>query len=843
MQQNPAIAMTKHLMWTRDGVVWATWRLAPRPYGYASPETRKMTRLQHQSLLQALRGEALLLGLCAHTEPVAVAQKLLAGVDLRQCPEWAEEVNLTLDALTEVPVGERSFWLAVPLTGANLRHRVRSTALAVEHVVRAQLALPLRTPSEREVAEALEIAQRVEDVIPKAFQPQRVTPAEYVWMSAHAQSRGLGVDRATPLPEASDDALELSRFHSASELPNPLVDESGKTDLSPRDAKHLTPFRRRYVKVQSELAEEPSYQTLLALTAPPKDGWSEDNAWLEAVDGFAVPVDWAIRLQVSSAAAVRRRNKSAENTLRDQILQQNVDGETSIVDTGGNLSEVAEALQAYSASLNHSTKEVEVLASVIFAVGGHTPKIAEAHAQRIMSTFGQGEFVFTPMFGAQESLWWAMQPGISTEKVVREVAQLTTGREFATTVPIASNDVGDVDGYQHATNISNGRGTPSFLNLPAAVQADKAASVGACAELGAGKSYLMKLITGNELDRGGRAFMIDRTEAREYAKFALSLQPDNTAIVDCMAPEVSIDPLRLFGPKVGARYVQSLFSTLLGVKPISELGVELSTLMQPDNVAQNGITSLGAMRRYLAGSHEGPLRKHLKGLIDMVAEQPYGRVLFDESLPPLDINRRAIVALTAGLPLPTRDELNQSHLFDGLPLEKIAGRALYAFLTGLARQICFTAEEFSLAVFDECHSITSSPEGEAWIKDFLRDGRKHNTGVLLGSHDPADFGDPVMQGLIPYRFVMRHTDPALANRALTWLDKSFEGNQELIKELVENTSPAGDDGLVPPERRGETLFRDRRVRIAKVAIIPPRRPHRAEAIASTPKTSSEVDAA
>nr|WP_244960826.1 ATP-binding protein [Pseudoclavibacter chungangensis] len=427
-----------------------------------------------------------------------------------------------------------------------------------------------------------------------------------------------------------------------------------------------------------------------------------------------------------------------------------------------------------------------------------------------------------------------MHPGAPTERLVRELAQITTGREFASAVPLVSTDLGDGAGLHLADNITSGRHGPVFLDLEGTIQANRSASIGLVAELGAGKSYTMKKIAGDLIDRGGRVFIIDRTEAREYAKFAGSLLPDQTALVDLMHPTASLDPLRIFGVREGARHVQSLFSAMLGVRPRDELGVELARLLSPENVATLGVTSLGSLRAVLAGSEPGSNGARLHGLMSMVAEKDLGRVLFDDSLPPLDLRARAIIPLTAGLPLPSEHELDNKHLFDELSLEKIFGRAMYAFLTGLARQICFSTAQFTMFCADECHHITTSPEGQAHVLDFLRDGRKHNAVAVLASHDPHDFGDVRARGLIPIRIVMRHTDPELAERALDWLERGIASDARILTELTENVSPAGTDGRVAPDRQGEALLRDARQRIGKVRIVAPKRSERREMISTTP---------
>ena len=153
-------------------------------------------------------------------------------------------------------------------------------------------------------------------------------------------------------------------------------------------------------------------------------------------------------------------------------------------------------------------------------------------------------------------------------------------------------------------------------------------------------------------------------------------------------------------------------------------------------------------------------------------------------------------------------------------------------IAALARRWCF-ADRSRLGVFvvDEAHHVTSSPEGERELIDFIRDGRKHQAAVLLGSHDPeADFGSPTLRGLIPTRVLMRHRDHTLARRGLAWLDLD-PADETLVKLLTEDTSPVGADG-VPWHRRGEgfcgtrpgsdgSRFSSRRGRIGP----PPPAPH------------------
>ncbi len=829
--QIPATAMTSNLMWTRSGVVWATWRLQPLPYAYSSDTNQKLVKAHHQALFQAHRGEGLLLGLCADLDPVAVVERMLDGIRIGDCPDLADEIELTLDALEKIRLGTRAFWLAVPLAAGAVKARAMSALRAADTKLRDTLALPRQLPSDGEIEAAARMAKDIEVRIPSAFQPTRATPAEQIWIALHSQQRGLAADTAAPVPPAKGSSPDdLAHFQMPSSMPNPWIDEGGQSDIP--KGQQFIPFKRRYVKIHSPYADASSYQVIQALVATPKAGWlSPGVEWLSHVDQFPVDVDWAVRFTVTGAEEVKRRNKKAESALEEQYKHQ--EGTATITGGGSDLGEIAETLAAYHASLNRSDKEVEVQGTVLFAVGADNAERAQAKARFVAEQYKSSDFILEAPLGGQEDLWWSMIPGTATSRIVRELAQITTGREFATGVPLASNELGDERGARFGENISTARHTPILRDADGSIQADTSASFGVVAELGAGKSVLLKCDMGDTVDRNGRVVAIDRTEAKEYAAFAKSLRPDTTTIVDLMAPEYSLDPLRMFGPLVGARMVQSLFAVMLGIRARDSRGVALSRLMEPDYVAAHDVTSLGRLRAHLKTITSAE-SDELSGLIDLVASKDIGDVLFNDGRPAVDLKSRALVFLTHGLALPDKTELEHAHLFEEMPLEKIYGRAMYAMLMGVTREVCFmNPGELAGAYFDECHHITASPEGERDLRIGIRDGRKHRAFFALGSHDPADFGETQTRGLLKTRYVMRQTDKDLARRAIEWLTGE-PADAHMVKVVTEELSPLGSDGRVAPDRRGEGLIRDQRGRIGKFRRTLPERPDRREAVLSTP---------
>lgn len=830
----PTANFAGHLMWTRSGVIWATWRLQGLADGYTTEEIRQLVLGQHQALFQGLRGEAMLLGLCASTDPVDIVDNMLEGLVAEDVPVWLEECALTLDTLAEISLGERAYWLSVPLAAGNWKNRATSTGRAGLDSFREIFGVARSRPSEDEVESALAAALEIEHRIPSMFFPRRASVAEQVWIAMRSQHRGLNIDGPAPMSDDRSGIAEVPATQLPAAMPTPWLDEGGQSDLVDAKVKKYLPFNRRYLKVLSPHSDEPTYQVMQVVVAGPKDGWSMNGVrWISRVDQYqGIDVDWVIRFVITPAAAVKRRNKRAEEQLMDQVDQQA--GTLAITGSGGDLAEVAETLSAYHASLNASEKEVEVSATVIFAVGGRTPEEAKEIARYVASDYKTNDFLLETPLGEQENLWWAMQPGTPMTRIVRDLAQITTGREFASGLPLVSSGLGDDRGIRLGDNITTGRHTPILLDLAGNIRADSSASFGCVAELGAGKSVLLKSIAGDVLDRGGRIVAIDRTTAQEYAVFARALREDSTAIVDLLNPAWSLDPLRVWGPKKGARMVQSLFSLMLGIQTLDVRGVELSRILEGAYMEAHHITSLGALMEHLAVlGRDNVIAAELLNVVKVIASKDLGRVLFDETIPPLDLAADAIVFCTHGLSLPDRAEVEKEHLFKQLPLEKIFGRAIYAMLAQLTREVCFMDRtQLALAIFDEAYHITASRDGEAELLTFFRDGRRHLAAAAVASHDPYDFGDEVVRGLIKIRFVMRQTDEKLARRAIEWV--GLPVTDEMVAEVTKNLSPMGPDRKVPEHRRGEGIMRDIRSRYGKFRKTLPARPTRRESVISTP---------
>lgn len=843
----PATAMTGHLMWTRPGTLWATWRLQGLPKGFGNSEVNQLSRIAHRALFQSVLGEYLLLGITADLDPEVVVNAMLADVDIAEHPGWAEEALLTLDSLSERPLGKREFWISVPLRAGSWKNTALTGLRQLESSARELLSLPLRPPSKEEIRAAMLAAARIEEALPAAFEPTRATVAEQVWLAVHAQNRGLGLDPAAPIADGAQvggsayQRTMSSGFTSPAVFPEPLLDEGGQTDLEGKLSR-LNPLTRRYLKVVDVRQETTSYQVMLALAGSPKGGWESSLDWVGRLDEIGIPADWAFRVTAAPARDAQHRNRRSEANLTDQMDQQ--EGTAAITGSGGELDEVARTLFDFHQALTSSDKEVEVQLALIIAIGAPTADEARDRAAYLVKDFRTMDFTLDVPLGSQEQLWWAMQPGVPSSRPVREFTELTTGAMAATLTPLSSSELGDPQGIYFADNITSGTARPVMLDLWGQVTGDVSGSIGIAGEPGGGKTVAIKDTLGAVHDRGGRFVAIDRTQAREYGTFAESLDPEHTTIADLTEPQYSLDPLRVFGPKIGASQMLTLCSALLGVPARSPEGIMLAELLDADAATAIGLRNAGALLERLRElSAEDAAAKNLAGLMGLYSRTEYGKVLFDASLPALDLNSRGIVFLTHGVALPDRDEIDNPSLFAEMGVEKLFGRAMYALLTRIAREICFgRRHELTVFAADEVAHITASPQGAAELTTFLRDGRKHGAPVILASQDARDFGDDITRGLIKNRILMRQTDTDLAIENLEWFHKGFGESPELVRLVTEQLSPLGVDNKVPLERRGEGIMRDARGRMGKIRKTVSLRPARRQATLSTPgqTTSREL---
>ncbi|MEV0892980.1 ATP-binding protein [Promicromonospora sp. MEB111] len=831
-------ALTDGLMWTRTGTVWAVWRVSPVPYAFQPDDKKHAARRHHTALYRALRGESLHLGLTAATDPASVVLSMIEGVDLSEREAWAAECEATLDFLEQIPIGRRVHWIAAPLANPGAKAFMEPLQ-ASWTTLQDTLMMPRSVPGRHAIGERAAQAEALRKEMPSAFDPQPASVAEMAWMFGHAMQRGLGLDTAVPVDGSLDAEMHLS---GPSVLPSALVDPAGQTD-SEKKLGPLQILKRPYVKVLDPTNPElASYQTTLVVSDTPSGGIVYPGCeWIGRVDESGVPCDWAIRMTVRSRDEVTNRNRRAVRTLNDQFDQRSEEERA-----GSSLDTTARALGEYQAVMDADELEVEVDATTMFTVSGHTPEQALDDARDLTKYFAAMQFSLRTDPTIQPTLFEATLPGMPTPRAVREYSQITTARAFSAAVPFATTELGDTSGALFALEISNGaaRPNPVFVNLAGATdKLDVALAMGFVGELGSGKSVSMKTVAMDNVDMGATLMAVDHTEMGEWG-IAVSEIPGSQVVEISEDATVSMDPLRILPPAQAPRVARAFLTVLLSVQTKSEQNVLLSKVLQTEYMWRHQITSLGSLARHLEQDCEYPGARMLADEMRIFSELDFGRALFDDTLPPLDLGSPAIVLHTHKMQLPSRADMEHGHLFAELKAEKVFGRATFALIAALARYRCF-ADRSRLDIFaaDEASKTMSSPEAAEEIGTFIRDGRKHKAALLLGSHDAEeDFGNEVVRGLIPFRVLLRHRDSNLARRGLRWLHglpTDAPVDEGLVKLVTEGTAPVTDAAVgVVEERRGECLIRDFQARYGRAKVMAPLVEKRAQTVKTTPTSST-----
>jgi AAA-like domain len=857
---NPIQTIAGHLLFSVHGTWWTTFKLQGLPYGRRPDKDKEHIRALHQAMYRSLGGESLHLGLQVDTDPVSVVQKMLENLDypLEQLPEWAAECEATLDRLeNELPLGERTYWVSIPLRGAGSQMFVEPLRAAQTSIANT-VGLPRLAPSGQLLAERSRQAEELRALIPAPFRARPATAAEQVWLFSHAVHRGLISDPWLPTAPSTPDANQptspaeptaataadaapalVSAVHPLGSIGEPLLDEGALSDV-PEDAwrkgwrqrlRQLKPAQRRVLKVIDPDQDSASYQSMLVLAGTPDGGAVfPGTEWLGNIDNAAVPVDWAVRMRNNARESVIGRNQRAVAHLNEQYEQR--EGEIS---TGSHeLDAIAEVLTEYQRRLATEKLEVELETITCFATAAPTREQALEQGSRLVSWFAGFEHRLARPLGEQEEVWWAMQPGAPWPRKLQDYTQISLAEGFSAAVPMMSTVLGDGRGVPLAVNQTTLALAIVMLDLFGTIAADFSGAIAIAGELGSGKSFTMKSIAGGVCDRGGRIIAIDHSGTGEYVDFAQSL--GDYEIADVLDPERSLDPLLIFPGQEGCTIARSLLTALLTINAMSPDDTLLGRVLKREYLDAHAIHGLGELTDHLITTCSYAGAQDLGHRMDAFRSEAFGKVLFDGSLPPISTTSRALVFWTHGLQLPTREELHTEHLFNQLKLEKRFGRAIYALLMSIARIIAF-ADDTDPVLFlaDEFHRITASPEGLEEATTFVREARKQLAAIVIGSQDcDGDFGDDTLKGLIPYRLVMRLTDERLAAAALRWI--GLPPTPELLEEIRTDLSPRDPNhphGEVAPSRRGEGMFRDSHGRTGRVRILGPALEARRKAYSTT----------
>ena len=636
---------------------------------------------------------------------------------------------------------------------------------------------------------------------------RQLDPRQVRWLYERAVLRGL-VD--PPLPHLGNKAGRRSVIR----LDRDAVYFEGGRRSDPDRPSHW-----RYLTV-----EHPDHGTghqAFACLAETPAAWTfpyGSGEWLWHLDDqLPFPVDWAVRVETVDNQSARRRALRAKRNLVGQLTEPGGDP----AGPATTLAAATDTVDEHRSRLESNTALPAFRATTIVALAHRKLEVLERRAAILESAFRAAEHNFYRPTGAQLACFTAMLPGSPSPSIVKEYAQDLLPDGLASAMPFAGSGVGDPGGMLVGTSLDGLYPRPVFLD-PAHGPRDlnRSGSLAAVGELGVGKSFLAKTLAYNTVAMGGQVVTVDRTELGEYARLA-DVIPGAAQVVDISAEaEVCLDPFQVFdSDELRLRYGVGFITLLTATPPGSAAGTHCYRAAQHtlERAAQTGETArLTDVIDDLeaAGGPGVEVAEKLRAL----SQISYGRLVFGDAGPAVDLDADYVCFHIPGLRLPRRDTIRD----DQLP-EELLGQAVLYLVAAFSRRVLFRhAERFAALLLDEAHALTASPQGQSLVMELIRDGRKHYAAVWAFSQLATDFtgeaGGEDIDSLLGYRAVFRQS-PQTAAAALGFLGSDTRDDN------VETVTSLGT---------GECLLRDPTGRLGLVRISAPDDPAVGNAFSTTP---------
>ena len=704
---------------------------------------------------------------------------------------------------------ERRWFLAVQLPDTSSGRRMVDRLRAAASELGSAFGTPPPVVGRSRVAVAMGQASSLADQLAQHLRLRPLDADQVRWLYERAVLRGL-LDPPLPNDNSADrpSVVRLDR--------DAVYFEGGRRTDPDR------PSHWRYLTVEhpdhgtghqafSCLAETPA-----AWTFPYGSG-----EWLWHLDDqLPFPVDWAVRIERVDNQTARRRALRAKRNLVGQLAEPGGDP----AGPATTLTAATDAVDEHRARLESNPALPALRATTIVAVAHRDLGELEHRIAILESAFRAAEFNFYRPTGAQLACFTSMLPGAPVLPVVREYAQDLLPDGLASAMPFAGSGVGDPGGMLLGYSLDGLVPRPVFLD-PAHGPRDlnRSGSLAAIGELGAGKSFLAKTLAHNTVAMGGQVVAIDRTEQGEYGRLA-EVVGGSAQVVEISADAtVGLDPFAVFDTdELRLRYGVGFITLLTATPPGSVAGTHCYRAAQHTLERATETGKPARLRDVIddleaSGGPGGEVADKLRAL----AEISYGRLVFGDPGPAVDLNGDYVCFHIPGLRLPRRNVSRD----DQLP-EELLGQAILYLVAAFSRRVLFRhSDRFAALLLDEAHALTASAQGHALVMDLIRDGRKHFAAVWAFSQLPADLtaesGTEDIDTLLGYRIVFRQS-PGTAADALRFLGSDGrDDNVETITSLG----------------TGECLMRDPSGRLGLVRIAAPDDPDIVNAFSTTPGAS------
>jgi hypothetical protein len=809
----PLRAIVGHLVWGAEGSSWACFEVEPFRYPHRSVRDARDAHARTVGALLALPRQSLILSVARTLAAPELERRIRGKVDAEEAPGWAAHARRTAARLATQPMHERMWLLAVRLPDPRGAQRLTDWLRVVASEVGAGFGSPHTPPSRRRVAAAAAQAEAVQEQLAQHLRLRRFEAERLRWLYQRAVLRGI-TDPPLPPPPGDGEGGGVA----VTRLDRDAVYFEGGRRHDPDRPRHW-----RYLTV-----DHPDwgvgYQTFACLAETPAS-WTfpyGSGEWLWHLDDqLPFAVDWGLRIERVDNDAARRRALRVKRNLVGQLEEPGGDPAGPAI----SLSAAAEAVDEHRSRLEANPALPAFRATTIVALAHRRLDFLERRAAVLESTFRAAEHNFYRPTGAQLDCFAAMLPGSSAPPIVAEYAQDLLPDGLASAMPFAGSGAGDPQGMLLGHSLDTQYLQPVLLD-PAHGPRDlnRSGSVAAVGELGAGKSFLAKTLAFNTVAMGGQVVAVDRTEAAEYTRLAPVMAAATQVVEITDTAAVCLDPFRVFDTdELRLRYGVGFITLLTATPPGSAGGTHCHRAAQHvlDAARETGKPPrLGDVVEHLdaAGGAAAEVADKLRALSSI----SYGRLVFGDAGPPVDLDADYVCFHVPGLRLPRRNATR-----DDLLPEELLGQAVLYLVAAFSRRVLFHhPDRFAALLLDEAHALTANPQGRGLLSDLIRDGRKHFAAVWAFSQLPTDLtgdpGDESFDALLGYRVAFRQARQT-APQALAFLGSDdHPDNVEAVTSLG----------------TGECLLRDPRGRLGLVRIGPPDDPAVVGAFSTTPMAAT-----
>lgn len=756
-----------NLRFTPNGV-FAEFLVSGVSYNLRRRSVQERVAKLHMGLLDALPSGFQLEGLTAATTTADSIRRMLAGhryqeAWVQECVEWEPFFD------ESDPSAERLYWLSVPVDhGAEGRTSMGELHNAWDWIRGRDLE------AASTIAEFIEQGDEFIAALPSDFGVFAVTPDLIRWHWDYHATRG---GTRLPLPEVVD-AHEVLEPHDFTPI---YLDEGDQAHHHRR----FIPSRWCGVRTSRAGADD-GYQATLTLTRFDGKGMAfpgseifqvVDDELLADKRSSTVTADTYQYISKTPIEVVMRQNARLAKNIKDQQTQQQ-----KLAEVDPTLARTGEDLQAFGHELSSSQREWRVNMTAWIVVAGPSRRAVDRAVKTLTRNYSSLGVRVDAWAGPQAKMFAASLPGNVKPRTIERMSHPTTRENWARTVPLVSQEIGNATGVPFARVTSSALSPRVFIDLSGASRRGHSGVIVFGGDPGGGKSYQAKRVTKSEVKRGAQAVIMD--PGTEWA-VAFDGFP-GALVVNLAAPDFSMDMLRTFPPNVAGTIAADHILPLLEILPTSQDGARFRLAVSETQRKRNGIESMADLVDYLAKAF-GETCELVTKLRSWQVE-PIMRSVFDPTLPVKNLTEAPVLVwLTGDLDL---QEIDSAAALSTMSTTQKAGQALYGLAAaGAERTFYSRPDQFGFLVTEEDRAWLATEGGRKTAHLLTRRGRRTWSGwISITQNGPGDH-EGMGDEFIKQKVIFRTADEQLAPAHLRWAGVDPDEYPSMVEKLREDTSP------------------------------------------------------